>query len=71
MIRSRSGGGGRLWRSFEDFGAGVGAEEIFWTGLQDWEDLQDGEEDETRTRTGRRTRTRRRIIFGVGVLGSG
>lgn len=32
MIRSRSGGGGRLWRSCE----------IFWTGLQDWEDLQDG-----------------------------
>jgi hypothetical protein len=45
MIRSRSGGGGRLWRSFEVLGRDEDEEEdagIFGTGLQDWEDLQDG-----------------------------
>ncbi len=47
MIRSRSGGGGRLWRSFEVLGRDEEEEEeedagIFGTGLQDWEDLQDG-----------------------------
>jgi hypothetical protein len=45
MIRSRSGGGGRLWRSCEVLGRDEDEEEdagIFGTGLQDWEDLQDG-----------------------------